>query len=346
MKNLMYLCFFVSILFSCERKDMDQAGNLVPKTVAEDPLLPRFEINGTVLHGETFGDIHNPIMVFLHGGPGSDYRAMISQIGEENASRYPNKRNISNGGLSQLQEKYFCIFYDQRGAGLSTRYAYGDLSFDEYVTDLDAIIDFYLNKKKVETGIEDSQVYLFGWSFGGILSTGYINTHPEKIKDVVLYEPGPFTKEVWDYFKENTTSVFDQLGDEWLEDFLLANEHFTSDTHERADYQNLLGAFRSNPQFHENINNPLWRVGALMEGGKLDFSESNNYDITSNLNAFAGRMLFLGGELTMNEYPNYISLQTHHYPQNETVIISGVGHTGPWEKPNIIAQLIGDFFQN
>ena len=50
--------------------DPDEPGNLVPKTVAEDPLLPRIEVNGTLLHAEAFGDIHNPIIIFLHGGPG------------------------------------------------------------------------------------------------------------------------------------------------------------------------------------------------------------------------------------------------------------------------------------
>ncbi len=35
-----------------------------------------------------------------------------------------------------------------------------------------------------------------GWSFGGILATGYINEHPERVKDVVMYEQGPFSKNV------------------------------------------------------------------------------------------------------------------------------------------------------
>ncbi|UCD38755.1 MAG: alpha/beta hydrolase, partial [Fidelibacterota bacterium] len=41
--------------------DPDEPGNLVPKTVAEDPDLPRIAVNGTLLHAEAFGDIENPI---------------------------------------------------------------------------------------------------------------------------------------------------------------------------------------------------------------------------------------------------------------------------------------------
>ena len=234
-----------------ELLDFNEPGNLVPETVAEDPLLPQIEINGTKLHAEAFGDISNPIIIFLHGGPGSDYRALISQIGEENASRYPDKRTIRNGGLSRLQDDYYCVFYDQRGAGLSPRFGKDKVSFALYLDDLDAIVDHFLQKKK-ETGVTETQVYLVAWSYGGTLATGYIKQYPSKVKNVAMYEPGPFSKKAYDYFYEHTTSYVEQVGKNWLEEFLLSHDHFTPDDHEKADYQMLLGALRSNLQFHEN----------------------------------------------------------------------------------------------
>ena len=166
MKKLLLL-LLVSTFLSCEKQDglldMDAPGNLVPKTADEDSLLPSITVNGTTLHAETFGDIQNPIIVFLHGGPGGDYRAMISEFGAENASRYPSKRTINNGGLTRLQDEYFLVIYDQRSAGLSKRY--DDVNMDTYVLYLDAVIDYYINKKEEETGITDTQVHLFGWSF-------------------------------------------------------------------------------------------------------------------------------------------------------------------------------------
>jgi len=324
--------------------DPDEPGNLVPKTVAEDPLLPRIEVNGTILHAEAFGDIRNPIIIFLHGGPGSDYRAFISRIGTENASRYPNERTVTNGGLSQLQDEYYCVFYDQRGAGLSPRFDEGVVDFDMYVADLDAVIDYYLQKQENETGVLDDQVYLMGWSYGGILSTGYINEHPERVKDVVMYEPGPFSKKVWDYFTDNSTSVFGQIGEDWLDEYLLSHDHITPDTHARADYQMLLGAFRSQPEFNGNPNTPLWRVGAFIGDENLDFSESDSYNITSNVAAsFQGRLLFIAGKLTEGPYPEYPDMQMSYYPQSEYVTIPGVGHTGLWEKPDEVATAIRNF---
>ncbi len=346
LKTQLLLVLFLSLAFvSCEKGllDMDESGNLVPKTVEEDSNLPSLMINGSLLHFETMGDINNPIMIFNHGGPGSDYRAMISQKGGENASRYPNERKQTNQGISQLQDEYFCVFYDQRGAGLSPRFDVDEVTFDILVADLDAIIEYSLNKKELETGIKDTQVYMLGWSFGGILSTGYINKHPEKVKDVIMYEPGPFDKSTWEYFVDNITGVFGQIGNDWLEEYLLSHDHMTSDSHARADYHTLLGAFRSNPQFDEDINTPLWRIGALYEDSELDFSDDDNYDITSNLINFEGRLLFMIGQLTLDDVPNYPAMQTKYYQDSETLILPNVGHSGVWEKADEITAIIRNF---
>ncbi|MFC1716836.1 alpha/beta fold hydrolase [Candidatus Poribacteria bacterium] len=328
----------------CDLNDPDEPGNLVPMTVDEDTALPSIFVNGTQLHAEAFGDIHNPIIVFLHGGPGSDYRAFISQIGRENASRYPEERVYTGGGLSQLQDEYYCVFYDQRGAGLSPRFDKGEVDFDMYVEDLDAVIDYYLQEKKQQTDMEDSQVILMGWSYGGLLATGYINQHPERVKDVILYESAPLTKEVWDDFFENVSSPFAAIGDVWLDEHLLSLDHITpGDDHARADYHKLLGAGRAFPEFHENENWPVWRLGAFVGNENLDFMNADDYDITSNLSAFQGRMLFIYGGLTEALSDSGVDLQMSYYPQSEELVISGVGHDGPWEKPDEVAAAIRDF---
>ena len=61
------------ILFclGCERIDMDKPGNLVPETIDLDPKLPSIPVNNTRLHAESFGDIHNPVIIFIPGDFGS-----------------------------------------------------------------------------------------------------------------------------------------------------------------------------------------------------------------------------------------------------------------------------------
>jgi hypothetical protein len=54
--------------------DLHRFDELVPPTVDEDPGLPSLEVNGTRLHVETYGADGDPVIVFLHGGPGYVFR--------------------------------------------------------------------------------------------------------------------------------------------------------------------------------------------------------------------------------------------------------------------------------
>src|SRR5262245_44675256 len=83
--------------------DPGEPGTLVPGTVHQDPTLPRIQINGTLLHAESFGDPAGPTVLVLHGGPGSDYRSLL------------HLKALADDG-------YKVVFWDQRGAGLSQRH--------------------------------------------------------------------------------------------------------------------------------------------------------------------------------------------------------------------------------
>ena len=181
--NLMICTVFVfSLLLACTREEIKQPDKLVPETTDEDSRLPQLLVNGVPLHLETFGDISNPIMIFLHGGPGFDYRAMISQYEGEFAHRYPAQRNEQKLGLAALQDDFFLVFYDRRGSGLSPRFGKGKVLFDNQLNDLHEIINHFLLEKQIKTGTTEEQIYLFGWSFGGYLATAYVNEHPEKVR--------------------------------------------------------------------------------------------------------------------------------------------------------------------
>ena len=65
---------------ACETRSPSEPGALVPRTVAEDPSLPAIEMNGARFHLETFGNPANPVIVFLHGGPGGDNQYCIIRL--------------------------------------------------------------------------------------------------------------------------------------------------------------------------------------------------------------------------------------------------------------------------
>src|SRR5687768_16857000 len=62
---------------ACDTTSPSEPGALVPRTVAEDASLPAIEMNGARFHVRTLGNPANPVIVFLHGGPGGDHRSML-----------------------------------------------------------------------------------------------------------------------------------------------------------------------------------------------------------------------------------------------------------------------------
>src|SRR4030095_15626156 len=109
----------------CE-KDLlvNQDGNLVPKTVDQDPSLPSIFINGTQLHAETFGNSDGPMLLVLHGGPGADYRYLV------------NRKEFAN-------HRYSVVCYDQRGSGLSKRESKESYGIQVMFDDLGGVIAHY-----------------------------------------------------------------------------------------------------------------------------------------------------------------------------------------------------------
>lgn len=344
MRSYLLLVTLVVAAWSCHKTDISEPGNVVPRTTLEDPQLPTLNINGARLHLETFGDIQKPILVFVHGGPGGDYRAMISEKNVENASAYPVQRSLTHAGLTRLQDHYFCVFFDQRGAGLSPRFDKGAVTIDHYLSDLDAIIDHFLAKKAAETGQQDRQVYLFGWSFGGYLSTAYVNTHPEKVKDVVLYEPRPFTQAAFDLL--TLTTPFQQLSEDYVDEFITGSSYLLPNDHSAMDYQQTVGVTGNFfPEFNTPSQLPFWRHGFVVNKEVEQDIRKRDYSVIQNLSQFKGRMLFLYGAKTKRDAmkPGFLELSTSYYPLSTTVEIPDAGHAGIWEKPAEVAAAVRQF---
>src|SRR5512138_3163429 len=131
--------------------DPSTPGNLVPKTVEDDPTLPRIEVNGTILHAEAFGDPRAPMIMMLHGGPGADYRDLLPY------------RVLADDG-------YYVVFWDQRGCGLSKRHDGSSYDMDQYLEDLRQVIEHF-------SAASDQPIIFLGHSWGAMYATWFINTY-------------------------------------------------------------------------------------------------------------------------------------------------------------------------
>ena len=319
MRRLEWIPLALLTLAGCDTMDPGEPGNLVPKTVAEDAGLPAIEMNGARFHLETLGNSANPVIVFLHGGPGGDYRGLLRLAGRHN-------------GYS-LADEYFLVFWDQRGSGLSERLDRHTLTIDQFMEDLDALIARYAGTRKV---------LLIGESWGGMYAANYINRYPQRVAGAVLIEPGPMDGATAERLKDD---MFDlDLRAEWLNDYVWSNQFFTPDDHARKDYQMMLGAEDAQPKFglSKTDKTPSWRLGAavnryLPEDGQ-DRNGVANYDFTNNLSAYTTPVLFIAGALSQVLGESLQSEQVQHFPSASLTVVSGAGHDVAWVKA---AEVVG-----
>jgi proline iminopeptidase len=293
--------------------DPSLAGNLVPRTVDEDPTLPSIALAGTIFHIEAFGDPNKPAVIFLHGGPGGDYRDFLRLNG-----RYDGYA---------LTDDHHVVFWDQRGSGLSRRHDCGAFTLERMDADLDALVD------QVSPG---RPVTLIGHSWGGMYASLYINRHPDKVAGAVLMEPGPLNGAMFD-------SIIDDLYDidpfsEWLNDVVWDGQFLTADDHARADYHRMLGVRDSQPKYHQSATDPalVWRLGAvanrcLMRSGVKDGRAV--YDLTDHLAAYTTPVLFVASARNEVIGVAFQERQKQFFPAANLVTIPDSGHDMQWTHP-------------
>ena len=298
---------------ACETMSPGAPGNLVPPTVAEDASLPAIDMNGSRFHQQTFGNPSNPVIVFLHGGPGGDYRSLLKLAERQN-------------GYS-LADDYFLVYWDQRGAGLSKRHNRDVLTLDTYLADLDTLVGRYSPGRPV---------LLIGESWGGMFATQYINKYPERVAGAVLIEPGPLDGATAERLKDD---MFDfSLGSEWLNDWAWSSQFLSPDDHARMDYERMLGGKDGQPSFHLSTVDPQpgWRLGAaasryVMEDGQ-DGNGHFNYDFTANLVAYPTPVLFIAGSWSEVLGESLQRQQVLRYPSASLQVVNGAGHDVAWVK--------------
>ena len=304
---------------ACDVMSPSDPGALVPKTVMEDASIPAIEMNGSRFHVQTMGDSTKPVIVFLHGGPGGDYRSMLRL-----AERY--------GGRS-LADDYFLVFWDQRGSGLSERMAKGTLTIDRYVADLDALLDRYSAGRKA---------YLVGLSWGGMFATKYINERPQRVAGAVLIEPGPLDGVTMERLKGDIQDF--RIGSELVNDIAWNGQFLSPDDHARMDFERMLGVRDGQSKFHLSRTDPepAWRLGAFASRYIMEDAQDGhgkfNFDFTTKLAAYTTPVLIVAGSRSDVLGPSLQEKQVRRFPHASLQVVNGVGHDVAWVRaPEVLA---------
>ncbi|MET0932865.1 MAG: prolyl aminopeptidase [Mycetocola sp.] len=149
--------------------------------------------DGQALYWETCGNPDGKPVVFLHGGPGggsgADHRRLFDPA------------------------RYRIVLFDQRGCGRSTPHASApeaDLSANtsqHLVADIETL--------REHLGIDTWQV--FGGSWGSALALAYAETHPDRVRELVLRGIFTLRQVELDWFYEGGASaVFPDLWEEFI----------------------------------------------------------------------------------------------------------------------------------
>ncbi len=137
------------------RPIQDQTGEELPGSVA---LLKELEINGMKQWISVRGkDRTNPILLWLHGGPGSAQMPMAHHFDQE------------------LEKHYTVVHWDQRGAGKSNHSGFSEdtMRVQQYKDDTLKLIN-YLTEM-----LDQEKIYLLGHSWGTQLGIELVSEHPQ-----------------------------------------------------------------------------------------------------------------------------------------------------------------------
>ncbi len=140
------------------------------------------------LYYEQSGNPKGKPVVFLHGGPGGglipDYRRYFDP------------------------ESYRVVLFDQRGSGQSTPHAnLEDNTTWHLVSDIERL--------REHLGIENWQV--FGGSWGSTLALAYAQTHPDRVRELVLR--GIFLcrpKEIRWFYQEGASAIYPDVWEQYV----------------------------------------------------------------------------------------------------------------------------------
>jgi proline iminopeptidase len=322
MRKSLLLLSFPALALGAGCLDPGDPGNLVPKTVTEDLTLPHIEINGARLHAEAFGDPTAPTVVVLHGGPGEDYRSMLSL------------QALAGDG-------YRVVFWDQRGGGLSERFDADTYTWAVYLEDLRQVVDQMTTP---------GQPYVFiGHSWGAMYLTWFINEYGDdggRLRGAILSDPGGFTKAQLDAFMKRYMASVSLTGEQF-NDALWAGQFMSAEDHARADYMRMLMAVRGVPAEHPDPARPTprWREGAVVSAALLKLAKDDGFDFTTHLQSFGHKVLFLRSELDTATPLEQQQELASSYPSADLITIPGVGHELVWDAPTEYLAHTRDYFQ-
>ncbi|MFT3752144.1 MAG: alpha/beta hydrolase [Paludibacter sp.] len=318
MKIRLYLLLFIAGLAAC--RTLNEPNALVPATVDQDTTLPSVSITvaGTSrrVHIATFGDATNPVLFVIHGSA-SDMRPYLP--------------------LQVLSDKYYVVFWDMRGNGLSERCTKEELRIDNMAEEIHAM-------KQVFS--PDKQVNIISHSWSAFFVARYMALYPEEVNQSVLIEPNGLK----DIFMKDVGQALNLFTGEYM-DMMYSYNYLSPQSHEELDFQAL-------PMLTSGVRNffcdpdhrpqwPVWRLGAyalIVWESSISKNGAYSFDYTTGLNQFPRKVLLVGSECSPIGYEFQKKFHQPLFRQADLLYIPNSGHRILTEQFDTLVQGIKSYF--
>ena len=289
----------------------------------------------------------NPVIISLHGGPGSPTSF------------------IDYDWQDYLADEYTIVSWDETGCGRSY-YRNADvdpdndsLSFEQQIADLDALVDYCCDR------FGQDQVIIVGHSFGSMLGSSYVMAHPEKVSAYIgvgqCVNETDYYGEVYAY--EDALRIANERGDDTSEmeaayelfmsdlslDHLLALREYTLTYHPQTDMTDTstMAAVFSPVLGVDDVSWYMLEIKATMGDPRFMDLQASLEDAMMNFNLYEiGEyqvpVLFISGSCDwvcpadlVEEYADEHGLQY--------VAMEGCGHSPQGQHPDQFADIIREF---
>ena len=294
--------------------------------------MPYINACAKQIYFEEYGTENNPVLLYLHGGPGESCLTYTYQA-------------------KQLGSHFHVISFDQYGVFRSDA-----VPEDQNLTVNDLVE--MIEQMRLSLGI--NKWIPLGHSFGGMLALVYAHTYPDSI-DAVIYDcpmwsaghtAKAIAETVLPYFEQNHLSEQASLCKEILKDDISPKEAFSKSMQidmndEIQRFCHVIDMERYNAYINEHIEDPhvsddCWGKFSVFRQ-KLFDSDDFYENYLPYLSEIAGPQLLIVGEYDMTCGKYEQDWFGRYAPNGRTEILADSAHLTWFEQPQKYTELITDF---
>lgn len=315
------------------------------------------EIGGVQHHFNIRGEnVENPIILFLHGGPGNPH-AFINY----HYQKY-------------LEKDYTFVNWDQSGCGRTyyankRKYRENRITTEELLEDLDEIIDYLRDR------FQKDKIILIGHSWGSVLGSIYIQDFPEKIQSYIglgqVIDPTGEEKAVAEAMKradiDKNEAYIEQLGI-LFDDFEKARSLCDVDPDKFMRIRKIIATYIPEDEVKGagmlwmgltspdlNRKDLRWYFKVFMDTKDYSFVERYlfdylffKFDIWERSRKYEMPVYFISG--TSDWVTPFVSVEEYfeevEAPQKAFVFIENAGHNAHIDNPELFAKTVRDLLMN